>query len=219
MVLSGCLAGNGVGLLPSGPSDAALVHRKSVAQGQVNVVGPKNYCIATDLVRDGAKGAFVPLAPCAAMARGTKSTMPDPRFFLSAVVQPLNADVTLTEEGLVPAARTALDAGVMRAAFGAKAEILTYRGEGQALVAQTRVGKPAPGLDATQWRAIFLRNGHVLALSVSGFEGEVSEEAGQKAGEAVLLQFLSTMQAANPTNGPKVKAPTVLPKFLRRLLN
>lgn len=202
--LSGCLATTPAGLL-SGKADVKQVN---VLQGQITVAGPKGYCVASESVHDMAATAFVPLVPCASSRQST-----DPRFILSVAAQPMQSDLPLEAKDLVSTARSALDGGAMQAALGGDAEILTYRGEGQALVAQTRATHPMPGLSPVQWRAIFMRKGHVVALSVNGIAGDALPA---DAGEPVLLAFLQKMQSVN---ADKAKAPAVLPKFFRRLLN
>lgn len=191
--LMGCLGGPGGGGRDSGHATKRL----NVSQGQITVVGPEGYCIASSSVREDTGGAFVPLAPCVSLSGKPSDEAPAGHYFLAASVQRLTGDLALSDADLVPAARQAVQAGAIRAALGAEVEVLSERDQDNALIVKTRAKQVPDGLDEQQWRAIFLRRGHLVSLSLTGFD-RAGSPISEDMSEAVLLAFLAKMQAANP---------------------
>ena len=222
--VSGCMGNGGGGvanLLPGKTTGASLQpklkaqKKRAVLGGEITVAGPKGYCIDLSGISDTDTGAFVPLGACASISGNADDAAPKTSLFLAAAIRPIDPEASMTGADLVPAARRAMTDDAVLAALSGKenaAKIVTLRGEEQTLIAKTQHAVDHEGLGAEQWRAIFLTQGHVVALSVSGFAGQDTSKVGEK----VLIAFLDAMQAANPDGKMST---TGVSRFFNRLLN
>ncbi len=222
--VSGCVGNGGDGfanLLPGKATGASsqpklkAQKKRAVLGGKITVAGPKGYCVDLSGISDTDTGAFVPLGACASISGNAEDAAPKTPLFLAAAIRPMDPEASMIGADLVPAARRAMaDNAVLAALSGeeSSAKIVTIRGEEQALIAKTQHAVDHEGLGEDQWRAMFLTQGHVVALSVSGFAGQDTSEDGEK----VLIAFLNAMQTANPDGSMST---TGVAKLFNRLLN
>ncbi len=214
--LSGCLGG---GWPQSGGKDRGQTRvktRLAVLEGRVIVAGPKGYCIDPEALREAEGMAFVALGGCDSISGKLSEAAPKQRFFLSAAIRPMPSDLTVEEESALPVLQRALERDAVRAALAD--EVISVEEMGDAMIVQTRINAPAAGLSGDQWRAMFVRRGHVVVLTVAAFQGLDGD------GRVVLQKFLEAMIKANPqpagANGTKTaSAGGGLKSLLGRLLN
>ncbi|WP_424942514.1 hypothetical protein [Aliiroseovarius crassostreae] len=207
MSMAACLGGGLDGdRKADGAPKAEARKRHPVFQGQVTIAGPEGYCVDVGAVLEGDQGAFVPLGACASITGRIKDGAPSRHLFLSAVVNPLSPD--MPKEAVVPAALKALELDSVRATLADK--VLEVREENDALIVHSHHTESSDGLAQDQWRAVFACRDHVVALTVTGFEGQ------EVHGEKALFTFLAAMRKANPEGK---SARTAVPSLLGRLLN
>ncbi|MBN2907654.1 MAG: hypothetical protein JXJ18_13170 [Rhodobacteraceae bacterium] len=180
LALSGCVgtgpqAGSGTGGFAF---SRAAPQKLAVAGGTVTIAGPQGFCIDGRASRDGADGAFVLMASCAAITRNRKAPVPPEEALLTASVSPQpGPGGSAKDRALVLKRYFASDEG--RAALardgrpGSIAIDEMRDRDGLFLIhARDRSAGLASGLRDDFWRAIFEVNGRIVTASVVGMEAQ-----------------------------------------------
>ena len=182
----------------SRPTVPTVPLRIAVAKGQIVIAGPKDYCIDLPAARDGAQGAFVLIASCAAIAGTPAAGAPQMPAVLTATVsgaasQPIAPQLAaLNDFFRSNAGRAALSRN------GRAANVTLVRAwgsDGVFYLAATDVSpagaqKPQPEF----WRAVFDLKGRIVTLNVSGPQ---SRPLGPEAGRATLEAFVRQVRKEN----------------------
>lgn len=201
---------------PAAEPSAPAVAR--VAGGQIQVAGPKGYCIDRSATRDTAQGAFVVLARCDALGGGGA------RPALPALLTVSVTRRAAADGGLPPLALMSAFAGSKdgRALFSRNGDpktikIIETRVRGDVFLMQARdLGVKNTAFSPEHWRAIFNVKGFLVSARVNAFaKRPISRDTGFRTLNALAARIKADNAVSGvETNPPVTKVETV--KNVRR---
>ena len=185
---------------PSVPASAvpSVPLRIAVADKQIIIAGPQDYCIDKAAARDSAAGSFVLLGSCAAIAGTAAAGQPVAPAILTASVSPGGGPLIgqqlealngyfRSKPGLAALSRSGQASAIsLQRAWGSDGVFY--------LAAHDRSTGRRNNVQAEFWRAVFDLRGRIITLNVTGLKSRPLSEA---AGRATLEAFVRQVQREN----------------------
>lgn len=195
LALTGCVT------IPLGDGGAAGT--ASLTAGNIQIIGPRGFCLDPSATRDTGAAAFAIFGNCAALNDSRFSRQPaTPAVLTAAVSEPSSsggiADTlsSLSEFFGSSDGRQVLS----RTGDPDTVNVLQSFVAGDVFFLRASDNSPgvAPGVQDTYWRAYFDIGPRIVTLSVLALDGEAVDEAAQL---SILEQFVSDTRAANAGGG------------------